>query len=86
MDNRTIAGRLTAQAHKLETERSNLFRVKAYRRAAQTILGLDRPVETIVADQGRKGLQRLPGIGSHLAHTIENLVRTGEFRSLRNEG
>ncbi len=85
MDNRTIAERLTGFARFLETKRSNLYRVQAYRRAAETVLGLDRPVEQIVAEKGRKGLQTLPGIGSQLSFTIENLVRTGELRTLQRK-
>ena len=82
MDNRVIAQRLTSYAHHLEGDAGNVYRVKAYRRAAETILGLDRPVEEIVAARGRRGLEALPGIGSHLAFTIERLVRTGEFRTM----
>lgn len=82
MDNRAIASRLTMHAHDLEKERESLYRIRAYRRAAQTVLGLDEPIEEIVARDGHKGLQALEGIGRHLAFTIEQLVRTGEFRTL----
>ena len=85
MDNRTVAQKLTRHAHELESEHSNLYRVKAYRRAAETSLGLDEPVETIVTRAGRKGLRSLPGIGAHLSLAIEDLVRTGEFRTLNKE-
>jgi DNA polymerase (family 10) len=85
MDNRTIAEKLTGQAHWLESHHRNLYRVKAYRQAAATILGLDEPVEAIVARAGRKGLQSLPGIGAHLSWAIENLVRTGQFRTFNGE-
>jgi DNA polymerase (family 10) len=85
MDNRTIAQKLTSHAHLLESEHSNLYRVKAYRRAAETILGLDEPVEAIVTRTGRKGLRSLPGIGAHLSLAIESLVRTGEFHTLHKE-
>jgi DNA polymerase/3'-5' exonuclease PolX len=81
MDNYTIAQRLTAYAHHLEESAPSLYRSRAYRRAASTLLGLDRPAAEIVAAEGRKGLQALPGIGAHLAYTIEELVRTGEFRT-----
>lgn len=84
MDNRTIANRLTSHAHMLEQARSSLYRVRAYRRAAETVLGLDEPVAQIVDRDGRKGLQSLDGIGRHLAIAIEQLVRTGEFRSLKS--
>jgi DNA polymerase/3'-5' exonuclease PolX len=75
MDNRAIAQRLTDRAHILESRKESLFRIMAYRRAAETILGLDEPVENIVARLGRKGLLSLPGIGRHLSYTIESLVK-----------
>jgi hypothetical protein len=85
MNNQTIAERLTAHAHDLEEEGSSLYRIKAYRRAAETILGLDQPVADMVAHQGRKGLEALPGIGSHLAYTIDRLVRTGQLCTMTPE-
>ena len=85
MDNRAIAERLTAYARALEGDDGNLYRVKAYRRAAETILRLDQPVADLVAQRGRKGLEALPGIGAHLACTIDRLVRTGQFRTMTPE-
>lgn len=75
MDNRTLAQRLLSKARTLETERSNLFRVRAYRRAAETILRLERPIEDMVAHGGHKEVADLPGIGRSLSRTIETLVR-----------
>ena len=85
MDNCTIARQLLEVAHSLEEKRANLYRVKAYRRAAQTILGLDQPVEEIVAHAGRKALRQLPGIGAKLCVKIETLVRTGEIATLKED-
>ncbi|MSQ93532.1 MAG: hypothetical protein EXR98_03130 [Gemmataceae bacterium] len=82
MDNRTIAYRLLEVAHSLEAEHASLYRIQAYRRAAQTVLGLDQPVEAIVALSGRKTLKELPGIGPKLSVKIEKLVRTGEIATL----
>ena len=79
MDNRTLAQRLRDHARQLEDQQANLYRVKAYRRAAETVLGLDQPISEIVAHHGRAGLRALPGVGAHLSHTIETLVRTGDF-------
>jgi DNA polymerase (family 10) len=78
MDNVTIAQRLIGMAHELEGQRSNLYRVRAYRRAAETVLNLDRSVEDIVTESGRTGLSELPGIGSSLSDKIARLVQTGE--------
>lgn len=82
MENRAIAERLLSYARHLNENDPNLFRRRAYRRAAEILLRLDRPVSRILSEQGRKGLEALPGIGRHLSYTIEGLVRSGEFRTL----
>jgi hypothetical protein len=86
MDNRTIAQRLLDYANYLEAREASLYRSRAYRRAADTILRLDRQAAQIVEEHGRDGLEELGGIGSHLSYTIEGLVRDGEFRTLNVEG
>ncbi len=85
MDNRAIAHQLLDLAHSLEREHASLYRVQAYRRAAETILGLDQPVEEIVAHAGRKALRQLPGIGAKLSVKIETLVRSGEIATLKGK-
>ena len=85
MDNRTIARRLLGAAHSLEQMHANFYRVQAYRRAAETILGLDQPVEDIVTLAGRKALKKLPGIGAKMAAKIETLVRTGEIAKVKED-
>ena len=82
MDNFTIAQRLMQMAHELEGKRDNLYRIRAYRRAAGIVQSLEESVEDIIAENGASGLQGFPGIGSHLAGKIANLVRTGEFATL----
>jgi DNA polymerase (family 10) len=86
MNNTTIAERLNEYATYLDTAEGNVHRTRAYRRAAETILSLDRPVGQILEEGGRSALLALPGIGQSLAYTIEALVKTGEFRTLRPEG
>jgi DNA polymerase (family X) len=85
MDNRTIAQQLLSRAHLLEEKHASLYRVQAYRRAAETVLGLERPVEEIVAGAGRKALRQLPGIGPKMSARIETLVRTGEITTLKED-
>jgi DNA polymerase (family 10) len=79
MDNRTIAKHLLKHAAGLEAREPNRYRIRAYRRAADSILALDRSVAEIVEREGRQGLELLPGIGAHLSHAIETLVRSGEW-------
>jgi hypothetical protein len=86
LDNRTIANKLLEYANFLEARDASLYRVRAYRRAAETITRLDRPVTEIVATEGRAGLETLPGIGRHLSYTLDALVATGEFRTLDSIG
>ena len=83
MDNRTIARQLLQMAHSLEEQHASFYRVKAYRQAAQTILGLDRPVEELVAGDDRRALKQLPGIGGRMSEKIEKLVRTGDIATLK---
>src|ERR671939_271223 len=86
MDNRTIAQKLLEYANYLEGQEMNVYRVRAYRRAAETVMQLGRPLEEVVREEGRAGLEELPGIGSHLSFTLEGLVRDGEFRTLSTPG
>src|SRR5262249_44890473 len=60
MTNRTIADMLFDYAGFLEARRASLYRIRAYRRAAETILALDRSVEKILEVNGRAGLAALP--------------------------
>jgi hypothetical protein len=83
MDNAAIARKLNEYATYLEGEDPNVYRVRAYRQAATTVLAQERPLAEIVDEKGRSGLEELPGIGSSLGYTIEGLIRTGEFRTLR---
>jgi DNA polymerase/3'-5' exonuclease PolX len=82
MSNTAIAARLLAYARSLRDRDPNFYRKGAYRRAADTVMRLERSVASILDEKGRSGLLELPGIGRHLACTIERLVRTGEFRTL----
>src|SRR5436190_1089484 len=86
MDNKSIAQKLNDYAVYLDAEEGNVFRARAYRKAAETVQALERPLVELVAEKGRAGLEELPGIGSSLAYTLEGLVQTGEFRTLRPEG
>ena len=81
MDNQTIAKKLREYANQLAQQGESLYRLRAYRQAVLTVQGLSRPLTELVEEQGRAGLEALPGIGRSLAYTIEGLVRTGEFRT-----
>ena len=64
----------------LEIEGANPFRVRAYRNASRTVLGLGRDARSMV-EKG-EDLTELPGIGKDLAAKIKEIVETGQCRAL----
>jgi DNA polymerase (family 10) len=79
--NADIAAAFNRLADLLEIEDANPFRVRAYRRAAMTILDLPQSVSAMIA--AGEDLTELPGIGEDLADKIEEIVRTGQLKMLR---
>jgi hypothetical protein len=75
--NTEIAARLKEIARLLDEQEANQFRVKAYRRAAETLKNLKRPVDKLIKSGGLEALQELPGIGLGLARSIRQFVLTG---------
>jgi DNA polymerase (family 10) len=69
----------------LEVKDENLFRIRAYRRAAQVVEGLSEDIAAIAA---REGLLEIPGIGKDLAGKIQEYLGGGRIEyleSLRKE-
>jgi putative hydrolase len=77
--NQMVAARFLDTARLLENQGANPFRVRAYRRAAETLRRLRRPVERILSEEGLGGLDRLSGIGPGLAAAIRDFVATGRM-------
>lgn len=78
--NADIARLFDHLADLLEIEGANPFRIRAYRRAAQTIEDLPESIAKMVAE-GRD-LSELPGIGGDLAGKICEIVTTGHLKVL----
>ena len=76
--NREIAERLKEVANLLHHQRSNSFRVQAYRHVAHTLEQLETPGDDILRSEGLKGLQKLPAIGESLSRSIKKLILTGK--------
>ncbi len=77
MNNDFIAACLEDYARSLDPA-TNLYRIRAYRHAAVMIQRLDAQLTDLLRSGGRSALAELPGIGEHLAFTIETLIDTGE--------
>jgi len=80
--NQRVADRLHEAADLLEGQGANPFRVGAYRRAAETLVDLERDADDILEQEGLAGLMALPNIGRSIAAAIEELVRTGRWAQL----
>lgn len=80
--NAAIAARLAEAADLLTAQKADPFRVAAYRRAAASILELDRDVAEIEQEGGRDALDAIPGVGRGIARAIAQVLHTGRWRYL----
>jgi DNA polymerase (family X) len=78
--NADIAKLFNRLADLLEIEEANPFRVRAYRRAAETIEALPQNLAQMVA--AGEDLSELPGIGEDLAGKLKEIVETGRLTLL----
>jgi DNA polymerase (family 10) len=72
--NRQLAGHFQSMADSLADQDANPHRVRAYRRAATSMLNLHENIAEIAA---RGELQTIPGIGRELSAKIEEFLATG---------
>jgi DNA polymerase (family 10) len=77
--NAAIAEGFAAVADLLEIRGENPFRVRAYRRAAQTLESLSEEVAAVAA---RGALEGIPGIGKDLAGKIQEFLASGRIAYL----
>jgi DNA polymerase (family 10) len=82
MDNITIATMLDETASLLEISGGDPFRIRSYRRAAESVEQQTQPLAAMVDEPKR--LLEIPGIGKGMAANITMLVKTGTME-LREE-
>lgn len=82
MTNAEIATVFSRIALILDLQGENLFRIRAYSRAAMMIQNLPKDLRTTYEEEGMKMLQELPGIGEDLAQKIEEMLKTGKLEFL----
>jgi len=80
--NTQIAMKLQEMAALLEQQGGNPFRVRAYRRAADTLAGLQQDIRERLERDGPQGLISLPHIGKGIASAIVELVNSGHWTQL----
>ncbi|MCL6512439.1 MAG: DNA polymerase/3'-5' exonuclease PolX [Anaerolineae bacterium] len=83
--NQQLAAIFNDIADRLDIQGEIVFKVRAYRTAAENILNASRPA----ADLWREGaLDQIPGIGKEIAAKVDELMRTGRlafYERLRSE-
>lgn len=77
--NAEYAGLYREIADILTYQGENIFKIRSYRRAAETLLALNEPVEDILA---RGELVKLPGFGVALQQKTAEMIATGSCRLL----
>jgi len=81
-ENEQIATQLLEAAELLRAQGANAFRVAAYRRAADSVAQCARPLRDLFDENGRAGLQAIPGIGSGISSAIAEMLVTGSWNQL----
>ena len=79
MRNQEIAKVFYEIADYLEME-GVAFKPYAYRKAADTLESLGEDIGKIYKNNGKEGLESLPGIGKGLTKAIEEYLKTGKIR------
>ncbi len=82
LSNVEIASHLRSLAQMLSTQGENPFKIKAYRRAAETLGSVPESVAELV--QGGSDLTRYSGIGKGIAGAIREIVEKGALRQLES--
>jgi DNA polymerase/3'-5' exonuclease PolX len=77
--NSDIAAQLDAVADLLVARGAPARRCNVYRRGANSLRAMSRPVTLILRTEGLAGLIRLPGIGEKLARAVRRAATTGHM-------
>lgn len=85
MNNREVADILYDISRLLELEGDDTYRIRAYRKAAESVASLDGDINEYYRE-GR--LRKIPGVGESIARTITELLDTGRsglYEALKKE-
>ncbi|MEL6601954.1 MAG: helix-hairpin-helix domain-containing protein [Cyanobacteria bacterium J06614_10] len=82
LSNDDIARSFEQVADLLEAKGDDYYRIRAYRKGAQSVRNHSMPVVDLYEAEGTAGLEKLPYIGKGLASAIQELATTGQFTLL----
>lgn len=78
MDNAEVAKRLYEMAEMLEFKGENVFKIKAYQKAARHIEELEEDINVL---RKKDELANIPGVGEAIEAKIKEMLDTGSFRA-----
>lgn len=84
MTNKELADVFTLIANLLEIKGEVIYKILAYRKAAETLLSHPRAASNIWQEGGIKGLKEIPGVGPAIAEKIDELLSTGKLKFLED--
>jgi DNA repair photolyase len=73
--NKRVSEKLQNRVYRMELDCVSKYRIWAYRKAAWALEELSESVAEIYAQEGRKGLEKLKGVGKSLAKEIEKQLQ-----------
>ncbi|MFO0773100.1 MAG: histidinol-phosphatase [Nitrospiraceae bacterium] len=76
--NEQVAELFQRMADHLQARQENPYRIRAYRRAAETLVGLHEDLRELAA---RGEVESVPGIGKDLSAKIHEFLRSGTMQS-----
>lgn len=79
MTNKELADVFALVGDLLEIKGEVIYKILAYRRAAENLAGLGRDVNDIWKQGGQKALLEIPGVGKAIAEKIDELLKTGQL-------
>ena len=79
MKNFEVARQFELMADVLELKGQNPFRIRAYRRAAQSLESLSEDLEAVAREDR---LEDIPGVGADLAGKIQEYLRVGKIKEI----
>lgn len=80
MRNAEVAAVLYDISELLEIKGENIFKVRAYAKAARAIEGMTEDIEEVAS---RKKLTEIPGVGESIAEKIEEYLKTGRIEQYK---
>lgn len=83
LSNYDLARIFTTIADLLQIRGEVVFKINAYRKAAESLTELGRDINVVWAEGGLDGLKEIPGIGKAIAEKIDELLSTGELVFLK---